>query len=132
MSGVTFDAGALVALDRNEREAWVALKSYLRSGDVPTIPTVATAQAWRNGARQARLSQAMKLCRQESLTEDLAREAGELCGRTGKSDVVDAAIIVSAARRYDVIVTSDRRDLDHLAGHVVAGSVTVVSVRGAR
>jgi len=42
--GATFDAGMLVALDRNERDAWVVLRRLINRGEVPTIPTVVTAQ----------------------------------------------------------------------------------------
>jgi hypothetical protein len=52
----------------------------------------------------------------ESLDEGLAKEAGELLGRTKTSDVVDAAVVAGAARRGDVVLTSDPRDLRRLAG----------------
>ena len=57
-------------------------------------------------------------CLIEPLDESLARAAGELCGRAGTSDVVDAAIVASASRRGDDILTSDPADLVHLAGFV--------------
>lgn len=40
----TFDTGMLIALDRNEREAWTVLRRLVDRGEVPTVPTVVTAQ----------------------------------------------------------------------------------------
>lgn len=114
----TFDTGMLVALDRNEREAWAVLRRLVDRAEVPTIPTVVIAQAWRDGRRQARLARALGDCRLEALGDDLARRAGELCGRAGTSDVVDAIVIESAARRSDDVYTGDPRDLEHLATHL--------------
>ncbi|MHB8452054.1 MAG: hypothetical protein ACYDAQ_16640 [Mycobacteriales bacterium] len=51
VSGATFDTGMLVALDHNEREAWVVLRRLVNRGEVPTVPTVVAAQAWRDGQR---------------------------------------------------------------------------------
>lgn len=33
----------LVALDRNQREAWVVLRRLVNRGEVPTVPTAAAA-----------------------------------------------------------------------------------------
>jgi hypothetical protein len=43
-----------------------------------------------------------------------ARAVGQLCGATGTSDVIDASVVVCAARRETAIVTSDPDDLRHL------------------
>lgn len=118
MSGATFDTGMLVALDRNEREAWAALRRLVDRGEVPTVPTVVTAQAWRDGGRQAQLARALRHCRPETLSEESARKSGELCGRSRTADIVDAVVIESAGRRNDDVYTADRGDLEHLAGHI--------------
>jgi len=118
VSGATFDTGMLVALDRNEREAWVVLRRLVNRGEVPTIPTVVTAQAWRDGRRQAQLARALGDCRPESLSEELARNAGELCRRSRTSDIVDAVVIESAGRRNDDVYTGDTGDLEHLTEHI--------------
>ncbi len=118
MSGATFDTGMLVALDRNEREAWVVLRRLINRGEVPTIPTVVTAQAWRDGRRQVQLARALGDCRPEILSDDLARKAGELCRRSRTADIVDAVVIESAGRRNDDVYTGDIGDLENLAGHI--------------
>lgn len=118
MGGTTFDTGMLVALDRNEREAWVVLRRLVNRGEVPTVPTVVIAQAWRDGRRQARLARALGDCRPEILSDDLARKAGELCQRSRTADIVDAVVIESAGRRNDDVYTGDAGDLEHLAEHI--------------
>ena len=60
------------------RDAWVVLRRLINRGEVPTIPTVVTAQAWRDGRRQVQLARALGACRPESLSDELARKAGEL------------------------------------------------------
>ena len=114
----TFDTGMLIALDRNAREAWAILRRLVDRGEVPTIPTVVTAQAWRDGRRQAQLARALGDCRLDHLGDELARRAGELCGRSATSDVVDAIVVESAAGRGDDVYTGDTGDLEHLANHL--------------
>lgn len=80
------------------------------------IPSAALAQAWRSH-RQARLAQVVNACVVDPLDERLAKMAGELCGMSNTRDIVDAAVVVSAARRGDAILTSDPRDLRRLASH---------------
>ena len=74
------------------------------------------AQAWR-GPGQARLAQLVNACFVEALDEALAKAAGELCSKAKLADVVDAALVASAARRGDAILTEDPRDLRRLASH---------------
>jgi uncharacterized protein YaiI (UPF0178 family) len=69
----------------------------------------------------------LKLCRPEPLSYELARRAGELCGRSGTADIVDAVVVESAASRGDLVLTSDINDLEHLADHV-DGVVAVVQL----
>jgi predicted nucleic acid-binding protein len=126
---LTFDTGALIALERNDRKLWTALRSAVAHDQVATVPTVVVAQAWRGAVPQARLARALKLCRAEPLSYELARSAWELCGRSGTADIVDAVVVASAARRTDVIVTNDRNDLERLAEHI-DGEVAIVEVSG--
>jgi hypothetical protein len=55
MSGVTLDAGAMIALDRNDRSVVALLARAHELGEVVTVPATAPAQAIRKPARQARL-----------------------------------------------------------------------------
>jgi hypothetical protein len=126
VSGATFATSMLVALDRNEREAWVALRRLVNRGEVPTVPTVVTAQAWRDG-RRPQLARALGDCRPEILGDKLARKAGELCRRSGTADIVDAVVIESAGGRGDDVYTGDVGDLQHLADYI-GGPVAIIPI----
>ncbi len=114
MPGVTYDAGALVAADGSDRRLWALHRRALERGLVPTVPAGVLAQGWRGGP-QVQLSRLLKGCRIEQLDESRARAAGTACAMADVSDVVDATVVVGAAARGDVAVTSDPADLSHIA-----------------
>ena len=60
------------------------------------------------------MSRMLAGCRVEDLDEMRARSAGAACAVAGMSDVVDAAVIVGAAARADLVVTSGAADLSRL------------------
>lgn len=111
MAGVTYDTAALVAADRNDRRMWALHAGYLREEVVPVVPAPVLAQAWRGGARQARVARLLQMCDVEPLSEALAKDVGVLAGRARHDDVVDVTVVEGAIRRGDAVVTSD-------AGHV--------------
>ncbi len=117
VSGVSFDAGGLIALDRNDRRVLTLLARAAERGMRITIPATALAQAIRNPARQARLS---RLIRQSStdlmpLNRPDATAVGLLLARTGTADIVDAHVVVCAQRAGQAVVTSDAGDLRKIA-----------------
>jgi hypothetical protein len=57
----------------------------------------------------------LRVSRIEPMNEDTAKAAGELCGRAGTSDIVDAAVVAGAASRGDDILTGDVGDIGRLA-----------------
>ena len=117
MSGVTFDAGGLIALDRNDRRVIALVARAAEHGMRITIPATALAQAMRNPARQARLS---RLIRQAGtdlipLNGPDATAVGLLLARSATADIVDAHVVVCARRAGQVVVTSDAADLERIA-----------------
>lgn len=124
---LTLDAGALIAVDRGDRAVHALLKHETHGGHVTTVPAPVVGQVWRDGARQARLARLLRGCRVEPTTERDARAAGELLGAAGQSDVVDALVVLVAARSGDEIVTSDPTDLRSLV-EAQARPVTVTVV----
>ena len=60
VNGITFDAGGLIALDRNDRRVLALLARAAERGGRITIPATALAQALRSPARQARLSRLIR------------------------------------------------------------------------
>ena len=111
MAGITYDTGALVAAERNDRRMWALHVGFLAQEVVPTVPAPVLAQAWRGGSRQASLSRLLAMCEVESLDEGQARAVGGLVGRSRHEDIVDATVVEGAHRRGDAIVTSDAADL---------------------
>ncbi|HUP85029.1 MAG TPA: hypothetical protein VM143_05100 [Acidimicrobiales bacterium] len=111
---LVLDSGALVALERNERQMWVRLKGAQLDGDLPLTHAGVLGQVWRGGSRQARLSQALGGIDIRPLDEQLGRAAGRLLGAAGLADVVDAAVVLLAVDG-DEIVTVDHDDLEQLA-----------------
>ncbi len=114
MGGITYDAGALVAAERNQRAVWALHRRALERGLRPTVPAGVLAQAWRGGP-QANLSRLLKGCRIEDLDELRSRAAGHACGRAGSADVIDATVVIGAVARGDLVVTSDRADITGIA-----------------
>jgi len=116
MSGITFDAGGLIALDRNDRRVIAHLARATELGMRITVPATALAQAIRNPARQARLS---RLIRQAStdlvpLNGPDATAVGLLLAETATSDIVDAHVVICAQRTGQVVVTSDPGDIGRI------------------
>ena len=117
MSGIAFDAGGLIALDRNDRRVLALVARAIERGMRITIPATALAQAIRNPARQSRLS---RLIRQPGtnlvpLDGPDATRVGVLLAKTATSDIADAHVVVCAQRAGQAVVTSDPGDLRRIA-----------------
>jgi hypothetical protein len=118
------DAGALIAVSRNER-AMIArlLVAEQEDEEVSTHPMV-VAQVWRDGGRQAVLARLLRGVQIVDLDADLGRRCGELLGKAQTTDPIDAAVVLIAPDG-ESIVTSDPDDIAHLA-RVARRSVIVV------
>jgi hypothetical protein len=119
--GVTFDTGALIAIERRKAGALALVKACRRSRARITIPSVVVAEWWR-GTHAGIL----EIGHLEGMTPRLAMQAGDLLVRTRRANAIDAIVVASAAQRGDLIVTSDLDDIRELA-RATAG-VDVVSV----
>ncbi len=115
MTGVTYDAGALIAAERRNPRMVNFHKWIVNNGIRPVVPAGVLAQVWRDGSgRQAPLAQTLKQCQVEPLDENLAKQVGAASHKTGSSDVVDISVVVSALGRGDRIVTSDETDITEI------------------
>jgi predicted nucleic acid-binding protein len=110
---VVYDAGVLVAADRNVRQLWAEHRVRLESGTIPVVPAPVVAQVSRSPA-QVQLRRLLRGCEVVNLTEREAHAAGSLLGRAGTSDVVDAVVAQTAARLRADVVTGDRADIIRL------------------
>lgn len=114
---LTYDTGALLAAEANQRKLWALHACALQRGTRPVVPATVLAQAWRGGP-QAQLSRLLRGCRIEELDEARARAAGMACARSHTADIIDATVVVGALARGDLVVTSDPDDLERIAGGV--------------
>jgi hypothetical protein len=116
MPGVTFDAGALIALERDDRRVLVLLARARETGARVTIPATALAQVVRSPSRQVRLG---RLARQPTtdvaaLDRVDATSVGRLLAARGTSDITDAHVVICAQRASQPVATSDADDLRRL------------------
>lgn len=117
MNGVTYDTGALIAAERDSKSVWSLHRELLEQEMKPTLPAVVLGQAWRGGP-QARLSRLARGCLIEPFTEQQARAVGVALAAGGSSDLVDAAVVITALFREDLVVTSDPDDLRRIAAAI--------------
>lgn len=113
MTCVVFDAGALIALERNDRSLWAVLRLAALDGTDVLVPSTVIGQVWRGTARQTTLAKALQYCVLASF-DAAAREVGELCGRARTNDICDAHVALVAATRGDALYTSDPEDMRRL------------------
>lgn len=116
MSGVTFDAGALIAFEKNDRRVVAVLARALELRLRVAVPAGVVGQVWRDGRRQVRLVRLLRseVIEVEPLDDLRARAAGQLCGVTGTTDVIDASVVLCARARRHLVMTSDVGDLRRL------------------
>jgi predicted nucleic acid-binding protein len=115
MGGVTYDTGALVAAERNNRRMWALHAGFLAEEVAPVVPAPVLAEAWRGGSRQASLSRLLAMCDIEPMSEDQARAVGVLAGKARHDDIVDVTVVEGAIRRGDAVVTSNADHIRHVA-----------------
>ncbi len=118
---VVLDAGALVAVERGDRDVVAIIERERRAGRMPRTHGGVVGQVWRGaGPRQAVLARLLAGVDVVPLDEDFGRRAGVLLARSGARDVIDAAVVLLAAADLDEILTSDPRDIAALV--VAAGT----------
>ena len=112
---MTYDTGALIALERGSARMRAQRVVALRERVRIVVPTAVVGEWWRgrSDVREAILESVVL----EHLTPELARRAGEALARVRDATLVDAIVMASAASRGDVVYTSDPRDLTRLHEH---------------
>jgi predicted nucleic acid-binding protein len=112
-STITFDTGALIAIEHRSRRMQALLDEIDRRQWQVAVPAGVVAQAWRGGSRQARIAALLSDVRTEvvPLDDPAARAVGLLCGRSGHADVVDVSVAICARQHNLRVVTSDPDDL---------------------
>ena len=121
--GLTYDTGALIAAERNDRLLWSLHRAAVSRGLIPTVPAGVLSEAWRGGP-QHQLSRLLKGCEIEDLDETTARRVGVLVASSGVTDTIDLAVVDGAVRRNDAVVTSNRTHIEQ--GAAAAGTTLAI------
>ncbi len=124
--GLTYDTGALVAAERDDRIMWSLHRAALRRGLPPTVPAAVLAEGWRGGP-QAKLSRLLKGCDVEDLTKTQARAVGALAARARHDDIVDVSVVEGALRRNHAVVTSNASHIRKVAA-AAGANLTIHSI----
>jgi predicted nucleic acid-binding protein len=124
MTGLTFDTGALIALERRRPRMRAVLERALATDQPITVPADVVAEWWRGRTdlREAILASVDV----EPLTTGLARIAGEALAAVREATLVDAIVMASAAARGDLVYSSDVDDLERLRRHFPGVRILIV------
>lgn len=124
MSALILDAGALVAVDRDDRAMAARLRVSQQQGLELRTNAMVVAQVWRDQhGRQASLARLLRAVDVRAVSHRDGREAGALLAVAGTADPIDATVVLLAAPG-DRILTSDPGDLTRLAA--AAGNRPVI------
>ncbi len=117
-SGITFDTGALIALERRGQRARQIVERAAELKVRIVVPSAVITEWWRgrSDVRQ-RIVAAVRI---EPLSEDVAKIAGEALARVRTATAIDAIVMASAAQRGDLVYTSDVGDLEDLRSYFPA------------
>jgi hypothetical protein len=125
MSAVIYDAGALNAGDRDDREFWADHRIRLERDVIPVVPAPVLAQVSRS-PRQASLRRLLRGCDIAVLDEAAAHRVGTILAKASSSDIADGAVVDLAGENTE-IVTSDRPDIERLL-NAVGSTATITDV----
>ena len=115
MSALVLDAGAFIAVERDDRAMMARLRIAQRHHAGLRTTAIVVGQVWRDPqGRQARLARLLRAVDVRTVDEPLGRDAGVLLARSGTSDPIDATVVL-VTETGDRILTSDPDDLRHLA-----------------
>jgi hypothetical protein len=124
VTALVLDAGALVAVDRDDRAMAARLRVASEQGLELRSNAMVVAQVWRDRrGRQARLAHLLRAVDVRAVDQDAGRAAGALLAAAGSADPIDATVVL-LARAGDRILTSDPDDLTRLVE--ASGSHAVV------
>jgi hypothetical protein len=124
VTALILDAGALVAVDRDDRAMLARLRAAQSHGLELRSNAMVVAQLWRDRrSRQVSLARLLRAVDVRAVEHRDGRQAGALLAAAGTADAIDATVVLLAAAG-DRILTSDPTDLTRLA--TVAGNRAVI------
>lgn len=111
-AAITFDTGALFALERRKERA---IKVYTHAKDrnlAVATPNVTIAEWWRG--RTDRREEVLRGLLVEPPTDRIVKMAGMALAKVRGATAIDAIVAAFAAERTGVVYTSDADDLERL------------------
>jgi hypothetical protein len=113
VTGATLDAGALIALEGGSTRMAVLAEEALAGRAELAVPAGVLAQAWRGGARQARIARLLRASVTSVVPLDtrMALRVGARCAATRTTDIVDVSVALCAGDRGQPVITSDPDDI---------------------
>ena len=113
MTGATLDTGALIALEGGSTRMAVLAEEALAGRTELAVPAGVLAQAWRGGARQARIARLLRASVTSVVPLDtrMALRVGARCTATGTADIADVSVAICASDRGQPVITSDPDDI---------------------
>jgi hypothetical protein len=124
VSGLILDAGALEAVDRDDRAMIARLRASQQHGLELRTNAMVVAQVWRGQhGRQVNLARLLQAVDVRAISQTDGRDAGVLLAATGTADPIDATVVLLAVPG-DRILTSDPSDISRLAA--TAGNRAIV------
>jgi hypothetical protein len=125
VSALVLDAGALVAIDHDDRAMIARLRVAQQRGVELRSNAMVVAQVWRDRqGRQVNLARLLRAVDVRAVDHHDGRQAGVLLGLAGTADPIDASVVL-LAQPGDRILTSDPDDLTRLAAAAANGAVIV-------
>jgi len=109
---ITFDTGALIALERRKERAMKVYTHARDRGLVVATPNVTLAEFWRG--RTDRREAVLRGILVEPVPDDVMKLAGVALGKLRAATTVDAIVAAFAVQRTGIVYTGDAGDFGAL------------------
>jgi predicted nucleic acid-binding protein len=109
---ITFDTGALIALERRRERAMKIYTHAKERGFVVATPNVTVAEWWRG--RTDRRESVLRGLLVEPPTDDVVKLAGVALGKIRGATTIDAIVAAFAVQRTGIVYTGDVGDFEAL------------------
>jgi predicted nucleic acid-binding protein len=111
---ITFDTGALVALERRKERAMKVYAHAKERGLVVATPNVTVTEWWRG--RTDRREVVLRGLLVEPASDAVVKLAGVALGKVRGATAIDAIVAAFAVERSGIVYTGDVADFDALRG----------------
>ncbi len=111
-AAITFDTGALIALERRKHRAMQVYEHAKDVGYAVATPNVTVAEWWRRRTDRREAILAGLLV--EPASDETMKLAGEALAKVRAATTIDAIVAAFAAQRTGIVYTSDVEDFHAL------------------